>query len=475
MRTPAQAIVIGGGISGLACAFRLRQLGIPFLLLEQDPRPGGVIESVEQDGFLFELGPQSFQANDNVLELTNRLGLSSELRQADPRAPRYILTAGRLRRVPMSPPALLSTSLLSPSTKLRLLAEPLRKSRPPADDESVAAFVRRKFGQQLLDILVGPFVSGVYAGDPEKLSLRSAFPTVYQWEKEHGSAIRGALKSRRPKHKPRPALCSFQAGVATLIRALAEKLTDSARCGARVTAVHRSKTDGKPSFALQVSTGVRAGPLTVPSVIVATDARSAGQLLAGVSPQFAEYFAKIEYAPVAVIGVGYRREQIGHSTNGFGFLVPRKEKLRMLGTVWNSSLFPDRAPQGMVSLSIFAGGATDRGLFDWSDAQIAETVTRELAEVLRISGPPVTRIIKRWPRALPQYNLGHANMISALSKLCAGIPGLLMTGNYLEGPAIGACVDHAFRTADSVRQYLASIGQTARATELDPHTLADHR
>ena len=207
MQSPAQTIVIGGGISGLTCAFRLRQSGIPVLLLEQSHRVGGVIDSVQQDGFLFECGPQSFLSTDLLLKLIDALGLGPELLRADPRAPRYILTRGRLELVPMAPPALLTTSLLGISSKWRLLSEPFRRSHPPARDESVADFVRRKFGSELLELLVGPFVSGVYAGDPEKLSLRSAFPSAYEWEKEYGSVLRGAMKSRPPKEKPRPTLC----------------------------------------------------------------------------------------------------------------------------------------------------------------------------------------------------------------------------------------------------------------------------
>ena len=196
-----RTIVIGGGIAGLACTYRLREMSIPALLLEQADRVGGVIESAQQDGFLFELGPQSFLSTEPLLEMIAGLGLGDELLRADPRAPRYVLADGRLRRVPMSPPALLTTSLLSAGSKWRLVSEPFRRTQPPEGDESVAAFVRRKFGNELLELLVGPFVSGVYAGDPEKLSLRSAFPAVHEWENDYGSVLRGAMKSRPAKKK----------------------------------------------------------------------------------------------------------------------------------------------------------------------------------------------------------------------------------------------------------------------------------
>jgi len=441
-------------------------VGIPVQLLEQASRVGGVIESVKQDGFLFELGPQSFSPTDTLLEIIAALGLSSGLLRADPRAPRYILKGGQLQPVPMSPPGLLTTSLLSASAKWQLLTEPFRRTRSPAEDESVADFVRRRFGAELLETLAAPFVSGVYAGDPEKLSLRSAFPTAHQWELDFGSVVRGAMKSRAPKQKPRPSLCSFRDGIAALCRALGEHLRDAVRCGVSVTLISRGKADGKSSFELQISHHGRAEVLTAQAVIVATDPQSAGRLLARVSPRFGPTLAQIEFAPVAMVAAGYRREQIGHPTNGFGFLVPRREGLRLLGSVWNSSLFPGRAPEGTVCFTSFAGGATDPELCQLSEDRIAEIVTRELAGVLKISGQLVTRLVRRDPRALPQYNLGHGKIMAALSELVAGVPGLFLTGNYLDGPSIGACVEQGFRAAHAVRRYLTSTDEVSREVKV---------
>ncbi len=462
-----RTIVIGGGISGLACAYRLRELGIPVLLLEQSQRVGGVIDSVERDGFLFELGPQSFLSTDRLLQVIDALGLTDELLRADPRAPRYVLAGGRLHLVPTSPPGLLTTSLLGARSKWRLFLEPFRRSLPPEDDESVADFVRRKFGDEVLERLGGPFVSGVYAGDPERLSLRSAFPSAYQWEKHFGSVLRGAMKSRPPKDQARPALCSFRSGVAALTRALGEKLGESARCGASVVSVSRTRTGRESEFQLQVESQGRTESLTASTVVVATPTNVAGQLLAGLSPGFAEQFSRIEYAPVAVVATGYRKEQIGQPTNGFGFLVPRKEGLRLLGSVWNSSLFPGRAPEGMASLTSFAGGATDPELCRFDDSRIMEMIVGELAAVLKISGPPVVQLVHRHVRALPQYNVGHGKTAAALRELAAGVPGLFLAGNYLAGPAMGTCVEQAFQTARAVREYLASTGEI-RPADAEP-------
>jgi protoporphyrinogen/coproporphyrinogen III oxidase len=470
-----RTIVIGGGISGLACAYRLREQGVPVLLLEQAQRVGGVIRSIEQDGFLFELGPQSFSSTELLSELIAALGLKANLLEADARAARYILVRGRLVSAPLAPPTLLTTSLLGPRSKWRLLSEPLRCSRPPQGDESVADFVRRKFGEEVLERLVGPFVSGVYAGDPEELSLRSAFPAAYRWEKDFGSVIRGAMKWSPSGEKRRRTLCSFRGGVATLALALGEKLGEAVECGVSVTSLSRSKTDGESQFELQVDTQGRGEHLSAAAVIVATPARLAGQILRGISASFADPLARIEYAPVAVVCAGYRREQVANPLRGFGFLVPRVEGLRLLGTVWNSSLFPGRAPEGKVVLSSFAGGATDPEFCRLDEAQLADRIGQELAGVLGISGPPVARLVHRDAHALPQYNLGHEKITAALRELLDGVPGLFLTGNYLEGPAIGACIEQAFETANSVRRYLASADEWGLSREPDRNTILGHQ
>src|ERR1700730_1123056 len=199
MSDSQRVIIVGGGISGLACAFRLKQLGIPVTLLEASDRVGGMVGTVEKDGLLLESGPQSFQGTDSILELIQQVGIEDELFAADPHAPRYVLMRGKLHEIPMSPRALLTSSLLTPGSRWRIASEPFRKTRSPSEEESVADFVRRKFGHEILEYLVAPFVSGVYAGDPEKLSLRAAFPTLQEWEREYGSVLRGAMKSQASK------------------------------------------------------------------------------------------------------------------------------------------------------------------------------------------------------------------------------------------------------------------------------------
>jgi oxygen-dependent protoporphyrinogen oxidase len=462
-----QVAIIGGGISGLVCAWRLKQKGLSVRLLERAPRFGGVIATIEQDGFRFDVGPQSFSADAALLQLIDQLNLTSELLKADPRAPRYILHQGRLIPAPLSPPQLFSTPLFGWRTKFRLLSEPLRNTRPPAHDESIAAFMRRKFGEDLLTNLVAPFVSGVYAGDPEELSLASAFPSLRQAEEQSGSVIRGAIKLRRkasaPKPRQRPSLSNFRRGISTLTEALATQLGASAVSGAEIAAIRRrtAGAENRPQFEIAYTGGANSHILAAETIVIATPTREAARLLAPIEPRFELPLAQIEYAALAQVGAGYRLDQIArHSASqplrGFGFLVPRTEGLRLLGTVWNSSLFPDRAPEGMAGFTSFLGGATAPEISTWSDDRIAETAHKELAKVLGIAGSPVVQHVARWDRAIPQYNLGHGKIVATLDELCAATPGIFLAGNYLSGPSIPACIDQAGKIADTIAQFRAA-------------------
>ncbi|MGH9714681.1 MAG: protoporphyrinogen oxidase [Candidatus Acidiferrales bacterium] len=452
------AIVIGGGISGLACAFRLQRLGIPVILLESASRVGGLMGTIEKDGLLFESGPQSFQGTESILELTEQAGIKGELLFADPRAPRYVLRQGKLQEIPMSPKALMTSSLLTAGSRWKIASEPFKKSHPPSKEESVADFVRRKFGHEILEYLVAPFVSGVYAGDPEMLSLRAAFPTLEEWEREYGSVLRGAIKSRPEKEKRTgpPPLCSFRRGVSTLAQAIGEKLSSNLRAGARVLSVHRTGESSSRNYEVRITTGGREETITTAAVVIATPAYISAHLVGTVSPPLAQSLSGIAYAPVAVVAAGYYAKQIGRSTSGFGFLVPRTEKLRTLGTVWNSSLFPGRAPDGMVVMTSFAGGATDPAVVEKSEEEIAAIVHAENARVLQITGPPVASSAWRYAKALPQYNLGHGHVVESIRNAERAKPGLFIAGNYLEGPALGKCIEVGNQTAEAVVTYLKS-------------------
>jgi len=458
MSDPRQVIVAGGGISGLSCALRLQQLGLPVTLLEASERPGGLAGSIEKDGCLFESGPQSFQGTSAIFDVIRQVGVETQLQTADPAAPRFVLQHGRLRKIPMSPPALLTSSLLGVGARWKVVSEPFRRSTPPDAEESVANFVRRKFGHEILEYLVAPFVSGVYAGDPEKLSLRAAFPTLEEWEREYGSVLRGAIKSRNPdgEREEPPPLCSFRQGVSALPQAIAAKLGENWRGGVSVAAVNRSGRVEEHRYEVRFTSKGREETIEAHAVVLATPAYTASHLIARISTQLAQALSGIAYAPVGVVAAGYNDSQFAVALEGFGFLVPRSEKLRILGTVWNSSLFPGRAPDGMAVITSFIGGATDTAVVEKPEQELATIVQQENARLLKISGEPVTSIVWRHPKALPQYNLGHGYIVEAIRDGERANPGLFFSGNYLEGPSLGKCVEQGTKTADAVRDYLRS-------------------
>jgi protoporphyrinogen/coproporphyrinogen III oxidase len=303
----------------------------------------------------------------------------------------------------------------------------------------------------------------VYAGDPEKLSLRAAFPSLDEWERRYGSVLRGASKSRRAKGAGNgpPPLCSFDRGMAMLTSQLAAKLGERVRTGARANAVGKGEGNGS-QYRIQFTHNGHAEALDASAVILAAPAYTAGKLVSSISEPLARTLSGIEYTGVAVIGAAYHAKQIGTTLDGFGLLVPRIERIRTLGIVWNSALFPDRSGQGRVLLTSFVGGATDTAILEMPDTEILAAVASESAKVLQIIGEPILSRLWRHPKALPQYNLGHGHIVEAIRSAERVIPGLYFAGNYLEGPSIGKCIARGTQTAEAALEYLrASTAQSA--------------
>jgi protoporphyrinogen/coproporphyrinogen III oxidase len=446
----SSTIIIGGGISGLACAYALHKAGIDVAVLEASPRPGGLIRSEFRDGFLFELGPQSFSSTVALLDLIRELGLEVQLVQAPPRAPRYVLINGKLKPVPLSPSAFLFSSLLSWRSKWSILREPFTTSHPPESDESIASFVRRKFTTELLDRLAGPFVSGIYAGDPEALSFRAAFPRLHVAEKSAGSILRGMKRTAKARKEPRHhvMLLSFRDGNETLVHALAEKLGSSLHLGTSAGEIYRISKD---TFRVTAQSATGTFDLEAGRLVLATPTAISSRLLQNLLPGLEQHFTEIAYAPVAVVSLGYRRSDVGNPLEGFGFLIPRSAAIHTLGTVWNSSLFPGRAPENHVLLTSFVGGATDPEATKLSHEELASLVHQELTPLLDLRGPQVIANVTSYPQAIPQYNLGHTRRLSAIESTCAAAPGIWLTGNYFRGPAIGSCLEMALDIAEQVR------------------------
>ncbi|HYA64918.1 MAG TPA: protoporphyrinogen oxidase [Candidatus Sulfotelmatobacter sp.] len=466
MSNQVQALVVGAGISGLTTAYALQKADISTVIVEAASRPGGLIQSVQREGFLLECGPQSFSGNFSLTAVCRDLNLLDERVLADPKAPRYVLIDGKLQNVPMGP-GLLGSPLMGGGTRGAILRDIFGSSRAPETDESVAQFTRRKFSATLLERLVGPFVSGVYAGDPEKLSLRAAFPILHEAEVASGSVVRGmfpAMKQRRVKRgntpREKPTLQTFRQGNETLIRALAAHLGERLICGVEVTSLeplnNGRRLPNAPRFRVTLRTSRGEEKLETERLILAVPTNVAGKLLAPLHPAFQSELGPVEYAGVAVVSLGYRKVDVGHLLSGFGFLVPRSSGLSVLGTVWNSSLFPGRAPEGYALLTSFVGGATNPAAIRKPPEELVSQVHGEIAPLLAIRNQALFSNVTIWPRALPQYNLGHTSRLAALEKLRSQFPGLHFAGNYLNGPAIGACVEYALKVADEIRVSFAN-------------------
>jgi len=431
-----RTVIIGAGVSGLVRAHVLARRGEEVLLLEASERPGGVIRTEERDGFLLEWGPNTVRPTADVWGLVEELGLVKEALVADPRMPRYIDFGGRLHPLPMNPLALLGSRLLSAKGKLRMLAEPFLP-RGSVKPESLHAFFARRLGPEVAERLVEPFVSGIFAGDAGQLDVTQAFPALARFERERGSVLKGALAARREGKRvpgmPRGRL-SFRAGLAALPRALAQALGERFRANAPVEEItpqgKRWRVRG-------------AGDLTADHVVVATPAAAAARLVKGFASEAAEALAAIPYPPLAVLHLSWPSDAFGRPLDGFGHLVVPRPDRRILGAVWVSGLFPDRAPDGNALLTVYLGGTRDPQAASLPEEEMVSLSAANLAEVLDVRGEPRLVAAFRYPRSIPQYDFGHAQRMKVLSETEERLPGLRFLGNYRGGISVGDVVRSA--------------------------------
>jgi oxygen-dependent protoporphyrinogen oxidase len=463
-------IVIGEGISGLCIAYWLKKRGIAVTVLSKDAEVGGTMKSVHERGFLYETGANTaLETTPLIKELISDLKLEHEFQYANPEGKnRFILKNGQLTALPLGAGSFLTSNLFSVRGKLRLLKEPFIGRADK--EESVAEFVTRRLGKEFSAYAIDPFVAGVFAGKPEQLSVRSAFPKLYALEEKYGGLIKGMIKGvqerkeRAEKAKDRAETFSFSSGMQTFPKAIAETMKKEIVLNAKVIAIRdlaieHATPPNEPDarrYLVEYRHNEIPTELEANHVVFATAAYDAAPIVKSLSVQTAHTLASIYYSPVVSLFLGFNRADIAHPLNGFGYLIPSAEKRKILGCLWNSSLFSDRAPNGMVAVNAFVGGARQPELFELTDEQIIEITVSELQSAMQISGNPVYLHLTRWPKSIPQYELGYQNKMNALSEFEEQHSGIQLTGNYRGGISVGDCVKNAYDIAERLAAAIAN-------------------
>ncbi len=451
------AVIVGAGLCGLTAAYRLLQENPHYKIavIESQNRVGGVISSINIDGYRIESGPNTFvSTGKSIMALCNELDLIPV--PASPLAKnRYILHRHKLHSLPSSPLRFIKSGLLSPQAKLKLLLEPFQSPNSTKNEESIADFARRRLGTEVLEKMLGPFLSGVYAGDPEQLSLQAVFPKLAQWEKESGSLLKGILQSRKEEkkqsgnHRKPYQLLSFETGMGSLPETLAHSLPENViQLNTSVESVHHTGSQ----FQLVLSSETN---ISTQALILATPAFASARLLASITPEVAQLLNKIEYVPLTVTHFGFPKNAISHPLDGFGFLIPRSEHVPLLGCIWASTLFQNRAPEGHVLLSCYTGGALDLDLMNRSDENCIQQSLQDLQTIFKSPqlSPTFCKHI-RYRSAIPQYSLGHLERIQHITEALSNTAGLFLAGNYLTGVSVDNCVEVGNKAAHAVIQHL---------------------
>lgn len=447
-------LVIGAGLSGLVAAYRAKRAGLSVAVFEAGARPGGVIGSERRAGVLYERGPNSgLDTTPLINAMLADLGIAAErVDGSKASSKRYVVRGGHLVALPMSPGAFLRTPLFSVGAKVRLFAEPFIGKASADAEESIAQFVRRRLGQEFLDYAIEPFVAGIYAGDPETLSVPAAFPRLHALEQRYGGLIKGAIMGARErrkkadKSKNAAASFSFRDGMQTLTDALA-RAVGSVDCEVTVTRVEK-RPDG--SFVVAGERFGRSFERVARAVVVATPAYAAAGIVRDLVPAAASALDDIPYPPVTVVASAYRRREVLHPLDGFGFLAPAKERPAVLGTLFSSTMFENRAPSEVAVLTTFVGGRRNPELASAGDAALLSAVQAELERLIGVGAAPMWSEITRWNRAIPQYTMGHLERVARIEEAERAVPGLYFCANYRGGVSIGDCVKAGHATADRV-------------------------
>ena len=447
--------VIGAGISGLATAFYIEKLSdgkISVKVFEKEKHPGGKMKTIHKNGFIIETGPNGFLDNKPyTLELVKELGIEDKLyKSSDKARKRFVFVNGKLVRLPENPIAFLASYVLSFKGKLRLAAEYFVPPKEDDSDESLSSFVKRRIGEESLEKLIDPMAAGIFAGDPDKLSVKAAFPAVWQLEKRYGGLIKGLLAIKKEKKDasagPGGILMSFKNGVIDLINGITEKIKGKILTGTTVKKL--TKENGK--WKIVYEKGDEIFEETFDCVVLATPSYVAASLVKSFDSELSEKLNEIEYSPIAVVAFGFRKKGLGHNLDGFGFLVPRSENRKILGVLWDSSIFPNRAPKGKALIRAMVGGARQPQLAMAGEEEIARFTYKDIKKIMKIRHKPELVEVFKHPKGIPHYTVGHLERVEEIFKRATTHNGLYFNSNAYRGVGVNDCVYNSLKTAEAV-------------------------
>ena len=459
MTSDKKIVVIGAGISGLTTAYLLFKEGYDVIALEQNDKVGGSIETVSAEGFLFDRGPNSgLETTPLIQQLVKDLNLEDQFVYANREGnKRYILRDEHLHALPMSPPAFFKTKLFSNKAKLRLFAEPFIGRSKDGYYQSIAEFVNRRLGKEFLDYAINPFVAGVYAGRPEELSVKSAFPKLYALEEDYGGLIIGSIRSIRKRKKSKEVskqsakMFSFKDGMKILPESMAEKLGSRISTNAEVTSIRKT---GDGSFGVTYRDGKQNITLLADVILSTVPAYKAAELFSQLDDDLVKHLNQIYYPPVLVLYLVYEKNVVGQPLDGFGFLIPEKEQKSFLGAIWSSVIFPNRSDDTKAAFTLFIGGSRDAGFVDDVEQLVIDRARREFEIIMKISAEPVLTAKRFWPKAIPQYNLGYVEHENFFDHFEKDNKGIILSGNYRGGISIGDCIKNSELVAQKIKNLL---------------------
>ena len=447
-------VIVGGGITGLSLAYFLleHKPSLDILILESEKKAGGKIWTDRVDGFLCEGGVNGFLDNrPKTLELVSKLSITP-LRSNDNARKRYIYSKGKLNLLPESPPAFLTSDLLSIHGRLRVIGE-MFVPKWQGGDETLAHFATRRLGREAYEKLIDPMASGIFAGDPEKMSLKSCFAKVHNLEQKYGGLIRGMIKLQKEAKKtgkkvgagPGGILTSFYDGMESMISALTSFLGKRLSTGSEVVSIDRKGTN----YVISLSEGKN---MEAEAVVCATPAFTTSAMVSDLDKNLSALMKEIFYPSVSVVCLGYKREKIHHNLKGFGFLIPFKEGRKILGTLWDSSIFPNRAPEGYVLLRTMLGGARRSELALEHEQKLILLVMDELRDIMGIAVEPDFAKVYTHRKGIPQYALGHEEKVRQIAGICKNYRGFYVTGNAYGGIGVNDCIENSYKLAERIIQ-----------------------